>query len=66
MKTKKYRFKFRQNGSICEFESWDVPEMIKQYQDWECLDDVTDLLLGDAIHAIPKRKRVKANANNSE
>lgn len=48
----KYRFKSTHSGVICLFDAWDVPEMVKNYHDWECLDDVSDVLLGEAADKI--------------
>lgn len=49
---KKYRFKSKHSPAICEFDAWDVPEMVKNHHDWECLDDVSDVLLGEAADKI--------------
>jgi hypothetical protein len=49
---KKYRFKYRDTGSISEFDAMDVPEMIRNSHDWECLDDVTRIMLGDAADVV--------------
>ena len=50
----KYRFKSTHSGVICDFDAWDVPEMIKNVHDWECLDDVSKVMLGDAADRILK------------
>lgn len=54
----KYRFKYKETGSISSFDAWDVPEMVRNHHDWECLDDVSDLLLGEAADHIPRTVNV--------
>jgi hypothetical protein len=54
----KYKFKYRETGSVSEFDAWDVPEMVKNHHDWECLDDVSSLLLGEAADHIPRTVNV--------
>jgi hypothetical protein len=54
----KYKFRYRENGTICEFDAWDVAEMVRSVSEWECLDDVSDLLLGDAAQHIPRTVNV--------
>lgn len=65
----KYRFKYRDNGTVIEVDPWDVPEMVSNSHDWEALDDVTDVMLnreGPAIvehvvvHRGPGRPRKAA------
>ena len=67
--TKKYKFEFRQNGTVIEVDPWDVAEMVKNSHDWKPLNDVTKVLLGDAYsvtkEAKPKLKRKKIDGDQS-
>lgn len=54
--TKKYRFKFRPNGVVIEVDAWDVAGMVKSTHDWECMDDVAELLLGEDSHVLNSHK----------
>lgn len=49
-----YRFKYKENGTVISVESWDVKEMIKNSDFWECLDDVSKVVLGDAADVVLK------------
>ena len=57
--TEKYRFKFKDNGTIVNVQAMDVKEMVKNSHDWECMDDVSDILLGDAADKIPRTLHIK-------
>lgn len=52
----KYRFKFKANGVVIEVDAWDVAGMVKNSHDWECLDDVAELLLGEASHVLNNKE----------
>ena len=62
-----YRFRFKENGSIVKVNEWDVKEMVKNAHDWECLDDVSRVMLGDAADVIlPAMKRDTLTLNKAK
>lgn len=63
---KKYRFEYRKNKSVIEVDAWDVQEMIKNSHDWKPLDDVTQVLLGDAYSVTKEAKRRRKTNGNQQ
>lgn len=66
-----YKFKYRENGTVIAVEDWDVKEMIKNSDEWECLDDVSRVVLGEAadvvLQNIPKHTlTLKKNGNRQD